>query len=58
MPKHLRPLTAKQPTGLTRGLKLAPVGIVLFWLVVMGGLYMGMKHYLKPKPVVVPKALN
>ena len=53
MPKHLRPLTAKQPTGLTRGFKLAPVGIVLFWLVVMAGLYMGMKHYLKPKPVVV-----
>ena len=39
--------------GLTRGLKWGPVGVVAFWLVIMGLLYVAMNHYLKPKPVIV-----
>jgi aspartyl protease family protein len=39
--------------GLSRGLKMAPLGIILFWALVMGGLYLAMDHYLKPKPAVV-----
>lgn len=40
-------------SGLTWGLKMAPVGIVLFWAVIMGGVYVAMNHYLKPKQAVV-----
>jgi aspartyl protease family protein len=40
-------------SGLSRGLKMAPLGIILFWAVVMGGLYVAMNHYLKPKQAVV-----
>ena len=40
-------------SGLSRGLKMAPLGIILFWAVVMGGLYIAMNHYLKPKQAVV-----
>lgn len=43
----------KKQTGLPRGLKLAPLGIILFWALIMGGLYMAMNHYLKPKQAVV-----
>lgn len=39
--------------GLSTGLKWGPAGIVLFWLVVMGLLYLAMDHTLKPAPVVV-----
>ena len=39
--------------GLSKGLKWAPLGIVMFWIVVMGLLYVAMTHYLKPKPVTV-----
>ena len=39
--------------GLSTGLKWAPFGIVIFWTVIMGLLYLAMTHYLKPKPVVV-----
>lgn len=38
------------------GLKWGPVWIVVFWLVIMGGLYLAMDHYLKRKPVVVSAA--
>jgi aspartyl protease family protein len=38
---------------LSTGLKWGPLGIVLFWLVVMGLLYLAMNHYLKPAPAVV-----
>ena len=41
------------PSGLSRGLRMAPLGIVLFWAVVMGSLYVAMNHYLKPKQIVV-----
>jgi aspartyl protease family protein len=40
-------------SGLSRGLKWGPLGIVLFWMVVMGALYLAMAHYLKPKAVTV-----
>ena len=40
-------------SGLTRGLKLAPLGIVLFWSALMGVLYLAFDQYLKPKPSVV-----
>jgi len=39
--------------GLTTGLKWGPFGVVVFWLAVMGLLYLAMNHYLQPKPVVV-----
>ena len=29
------------------------MGVVAFWLVIMGLLYVAMNHYLKPKPVIV-----
>ena len=37
-------------TGL---LKWGHVCVVAFWLAVMGILYLGMNHYLKPKPLIV-----
>ena len=40
-------------SGISRGLKWAPLGIVLFWLAVMSLLYLAMNHYLKPKPLIV-----
>lgn len=40
-------------SGLSRGLKTAPFGIILFWAVVMGGLYVVMNHSLKPRQAVV-----
>jgi len=43
----------QSPSGLSRGLRLAPLGIIVFWALVMGGLYLAMSHYLKPRPVVV-----
>lgn len=39
--------------GLSKGLKWAPLGIVIFWMVIMGSLYAVMTQYLKPKPVTV-----
>lgn len=44
---------AGKGNGLTTGLKWAPLGIVVFWMLVMGLLYAGMKYYLQPKSVVV-----
>ena len=44
--------TGKSP-GLSWGLKLAPLWIIVFWAFVMGCLYLAMDHYLKPKPAVV-----
>ena len=40
-------------SDLSTGLKWGPLGIVVFWMLVMGGLYLAMTHYLKPKPVTV-----
>ena len=42
--------------GLTKGLKFGPLLILIFWLAVMGVLYAGMKHYMKPKPVTISAA--
>ena len=42
-----------KPSGLTMGLKLAPLAIVLFWSVLMGVCYLAFDQYLKPKPAVV-----
>ena len=39
--------------GISAGLKWGPLGIVAFWLAVMGLLYLAMDHYLKPAPLVV-----
>lgn len=57
---------ARSPGALPTGLKWGPLGIVLFWLVLMGLLYALMTHYLKPPPVritasgdlIIPKARN
>lgn len=40
-------------SSLSGGLKWGPLGIVVFWMLVMGGLYLAMTHYLKPKAVTV-----
>lgn len=40
-------------TPLPRGLRYGPLGVVAFWMVIMGLLYLAMSHYLKPKPVTV-----
>ncbi len=36
----------------SRGNKWAPLGIVVFWLAIMGALYLGFKQYEKPKTVI------
>jgi aspartyl protease family protein len=48
-----RPGNRKPSNGFSKGLKWGPFGIVVFWMVVMGLLYVAMNHYLKPKPLVV-----
>ena len=48
-----QPGQGARQSGLSSGLKWGPFGIVVFWMVVMGGLYLAMTHYLKPKPVTV-----
>ena len=45
--------SSKSSSGLPKGLKWGPFGIVVFWMVIMGLLYVAMNHYLKPKPLVV-----
>lgn len=47
------PGNRKPSNGLSKGLKWGPFGIVVFWMVVMGLLYVAMNHYLKSKPLVV-----
>jgi aspartyl protease family protein len=48
------PSTHHRPAnGLTRGLRWGPLGILLFWLVLMAGLYFVMDGFLKPPPVTV-----
>ena len=45
---------ASRPSnGLSTGLKWGPFGILVFWLLIMGLLYVAMNHYLKPKAVTV-----
>ena len=39
--------------SISKSLKWGPFWIVVFWMVVMGLLYVAMNHYLKPKPLVV-----
>jgi aspartyl protease family protein len=36
----------------SRGNRWAPLGIVIFWLVIMGALYLGFKKYEQPKTVI------
>ena len=48
-----RPDSRTPSNGLSRGLKWGPAGILVFWLAVMGLLYVAMDHYLKPRPVMV-----
>lgn len=48
-----RPGNSKSSSGLSKGLKWGPFGIVVFWIVIMGLLYVAMNHYLKPKPLIV-----
>jgi aspartyl protease family protein len=52
------PKRGPNQNGLSSGLKWGPLGIVVFWMVVMGGLYLAMTHYLKPKPVTVSATGN
>lgn len=42
-----------KPPSLTTRLKLAPLGIVLFWTAVMGVFYIASDQYLKPRAAVV-----
>src|SRR5665647_197602 len=48
-----RPGKSKSSSGLSKGLRWGPLGIVMFWIVIMGLLYVAMNHYLKPRPLVV-----
>lgn len=44
---------ARAGSGIPKSLKWAPFWIVVFWAVIMSGLYVAMNQYLKPKPLVV-----
>lgn len=44
---------SKPQSNISKSLKWGPFWIVVFWMVVMGLLYVAMNHYLKPKPLVV-----
>lgn len=48
-----RPVARGVSSGLSKGLKWGPAGILAFWLAIMGTLYVAMRHYLEPKPVSV-----
>lgn len=39
--------------SLPRGLRWGPLGIVIFWLVLMGAVYAGMQYVMKPRQVTV-----
>lgn len=52
------PKRGPNQSGLSSGLKWGPLGIVVFWMVVMGGLYLAMTHYLKPKSITVSATGN
>ncbi len=43
-------------SSLPRGLRWGPLGIVLFWLVLMGAVYGGIKQVMKPQQVTVSVA--
>jgi len=43
-------------SSLPRGLRWGPLGIVLFWLVLMGAVYAGMQQVMKPPQVTVSVA--
>ena len=47
------PNAHRASSGLSTGLKWGPAGILAFWLVIVGTLYVAMRHYLEPKPVSV-----
>ena len=51
-----RPARRQETQGLTRGLKWGPLGIVVFWLVIMGAVYGGIQHVMKPRQVTVSTA--
>jgi aspartyl protease family protein len=40
-------------SGLSWGLKMAPLGIIVFWMVVIASLYVAMNHYLQPRQAVI-----
>lgn len=42
-----------QAAALARQAQRGTLGILAFWLLVMGGVYLAMDHYLKPSPAVV-----
>ncbi len=42
----------KLHSAVSRGNKWAPLGIVVFWLTIMAGLYFGFKQYEKPKMTI------
>lgn len=39
--------------SLPRGLRWGPLAIVIFWLVILGAVYLGMQQVIKPRQVVV-----
>ncbi len=43
----------KSSNGISKGLKWAPLGMVLVWLVVMAALYFAINYFQKPKPLVI-----
>ena len=47
------PTNSRVVIALPTSLKWGPFAIVVFWVVVMGLLYVLMTHYLKPKPITI-----
>ncbi len=45
--------TRQPQQRLTRGLKWGPLGIVVFWLIIMAAVYGGIQHVMKPRQVTV-----
>lgn len=52
-PAPSQPVSETSAGRLSSGLKWGPLGILVFWLLIMGALYAVMSHYLKPKPFTV-----
>lgn len=47
------PVTQADDPSLPRGLKWGPLAIVLFWLVIMGAVYGGIKMVMKPRQITI-----
>jgi aspartyl protease family protein len=51
--RELAKASASSAPKMSLALRWGHVGILAFWFAVMGVVYLGMDHYLKPKPLVI-----